>query len=804
MNYGRFFKLNQNLSDMVAGVTIFDYTELSACEGLASDNTPSPKYPISMTITDNAVRFKMHYCIYRCLDTKKDNPGDNPVPIYGFSIDDIKRQLNTTHTGDSYEQYEQNHNIVHIEEVILELPFTGFRVNELTETIKKSYIASFPQIYEKYQGDVDVSDDILTGNRFLDQLIKKELSDHNLDSDAISYSTLWLMDLYDNDGNINLQSKGKDDLIDKFLRKLLLDFMFDLKHSIVFQTCAEYDQMYSGLMSNYYFSALIHKCEYYYYRDLTTHAIIELEEKKKIIIKSRKLKKGKDKLLKKEEQRIIFLYAKELVAAEDKWASDIRNPLSEIHFKHDFPDDFSKSGKLSTCGQIATEMHSLIRERMTTTCWNSWFASPEEEMRRLYFPYKTYKNKKDVCNSFTLAEYFHHSPDLKDAHALSKECRSRSSRWFLNRSDFNDVLHLHLFKNANLIFLVLALLAFFIPLHYIENIEGLHNLLNRWNNGINNQYYILWISLGMLLIALGQWITIQYKLHKQYGQIEITYSRYVIKKFWIVAITALLFVLFVALFYIETEGVWTCVLRIIIQCICFLIICAFFIRDKIHPIKNGHLFLPKLTASIMTAWITLSRGFSLIFSFYSSVFVVIILIIIVLCFILYQVNKACPANSSYVSLAKVFKSFEFLIVSYCISLIVGLVVVNYVGEQYFEKSGYLNNSYHEYVDSHDTNILMYHSELIQPDFSKMDTTQVKVLQYNKHNKQSSPKRHPNRHLRAKQVRKDQPTVIRIPIFGDKHYIFVAPRLWLLTSLLAMFVGVFLQMLFFQEKQMTDI
>ena len=37
MNIGRFFRLNQNLSVIVEGVVVYDYTGLPAYQGLAQD-----------------------------------------------------------------------------------------------------------------------------------------------------------------------------------------------------------------------------------------------------------------------------------------------------------------------------------------------------------------------------------------------------------------------------------------------------------------------------------------------------------------------------------------------------------------------------------------------------------------------------------------------------------------------------------------------------------------------------------------------------------------------------------------------
>ena len=816
MNFGRFFKLNQNLSSTVNGLTIFDYTELPAYEGLDSNNPMSPKFPISISITDNSVRFKMHYCVYRCSnDVRQEShkQDKDPYPYYGFSIEDIRRKLYKKYPKETSDQ--DIINAVHIEEIILELPFAGFKANRLTEIIKKSYIASFPQIYEEFESDK--SD--LTGNQFLDILIQEKLMDKNIKTDAVSYSTLWLMDLYDNNGKLCLNN-NKNALIDKFLRKLLLDFMFDLKHSDVFQTSVNYDRMYSGLMSDYYFSALMHKCEYYYYRDLTTQAIKTFEEKKALIKQSNKSVEYKKRILDKEEKQIIVLYGKELCKTEEQWADDIRNPMSEKYFGHNIPDEFSKTGR-TQWGRLLTEMCSLFGERMSTSCWNYWFASPEEEMRRIFFPYKTYKENRDMCNSIIFTEYFCNSDNIMEIKPRSRESRGITSRWFLNRYDFNDVLHLHLFKRANSLFLAIAITILFV-LWYSESTERLIDLLSFSYQMIN-----LLPSIIMIIVLLAFTIAIAFRLwhiimDTQYNRIEVIHFQYIIKKICIllqVTVTILL-ALFVIRSFINNNILqcWTHIVDFIML-VLFVVyfIVHLFLREKIplnkyirhymsvsiHPVKSGHLFLPKLTASIMTAWLTLSRGLQYFIPFFESYFYVITLIVIVFGFILFQINRVCPANSAY---AKVFKSIEFLIISYFISLIVGLVVLNFSGKHYLNEQEYYNEKHSEYIDKNSSSVVLFY---YKNNGNKDNIKNSDFLNYwYDFTKNRSGEKQINDNEKYKKINLEHPkvirTVIRLPLIGSTKGILIIPRLLLMSSVLAMFVGVFLQMLFFQEKQMTDI
>lgn len=266
-------------------VSRYDYVDLPAYFGPSEDNPMSPKYPISVTITSETVCFRLHYSAF-----KLDKSGDCEFPQYAYDIDDInKKTLN---------RKQVDIGMAHMEEVVLELPFSDISSSSLSDTIKNIYNSTFPQV---------IDENTSMGGRYLEQLIKKRFpikKDEQSESvedilyknlrkvsdETSSYSTLWLMDLV-RDNRIYLYSKQKViddkakkeneiDVITGFLRKLLLDFMFDLKHSDVFQNSANYQKMYSGLMSDFFFSALMHKCEYYYYRKLTKQAIEKAGKKR--------------------------------------------------------------------------------------------------------------------------------------------------------------------------------------------------------------------------------------------------------------------------------------------------------------------------------------------------------------------------------------------------------------------------------------------------------------------------------------------------------------------------------------------
>ena len=62
---------------------------------------------------------------------------------------------------------------------------------------------------------------------------------------------------------------------------------------------------------------------------------------------------------------------------------------------------------------------------------------------------------------------------------------------------------------------------------------------------------------------------------------------------------------------------------------------------------------------------------------------------------MYEINRIAPHSSP---LRKLLRSLELLIISYFISLFVGLVVVNFLGEKYLERGGYMKDYYEQYVN----------------------------------------------------------------------------------------------------------
>jgi len=249
-----------------------------------------------------------------------------------------------------------------------------------------------------------------------------------------------------------------------------------------------------------------------------------------------------------------------------------------------------------------------------------------------------------------------------------------------------------------------------------------------------------------------------------------------------------------------------------------------FCKPYAHPIESLHLLLPKLIASITAAWLTIAMGFDALAAFFdSSVYwsTMSIIIIVVFCFILYQIDRGLPQSSSWL---KVFRSFEMLIISYSLSLCIGVIIINFIGGRYLERSGALNDYYDEYVceqgkapiivniNSEDTLISISKDESIAYPTFETARERLKLLRQ-KYTKLkvahdtillSSPyPGNPEVVITNHKLVDEEPVYVRKEILYSKRGLFIIQDFLVMFSFVAMFIGVFLQMVFFDRKKMTE-
>lgn len=619
MNYGRYFKLNQVVSKVVDGVTVYDYIDLPAFFGPSVDTPQTPKYPISVTITSDAVLFRVHYSCFKAENEKES------APEYRMHLDEV---LALDNPGWSL-------STVHLEEIIMELPFVD--TYRLADNITEVYSTLFPMPV----GDKDIN----YGGRFFFKLLEKRYrgEDGNKKSvewkmyenlrknakDRLSYSQLAEMGVEEE----SIYEKGKD--VNIFLRKLLLDFLFDLRHSDIFQLNPHYRQMLSGLMSDYYFASLMHKCEYYYQRELVYNYKEVGDEEKGI--KEKKDKEEKSKEEKDKEKRMIDLYCRDFFRSEDHWMHDILNPQSEREFDT-----------------------------------GSWFQPPEEEMRRLYLKEESGFRSVDKLIGDLRLRKGEHGEEVGKMVAGHDRNREAASRWFLQRYDFVDILRLHFFPDApNIFFSTVFVICVLFSIPPVP-----------------------------ILIPVG------------------------------IGVALFLTLLVTAVLNMLNRG------------------------DNIleHFIACLHIFMPRMVAAIATAWLTLALCYELIVSVFAlnPAWIVIILITIGLAmFVLHKINLCIPRVGSR---DKGIRTGQFLLLSYFVSAIVGIVLIACVGKPFMIEHGNMTD--------------------LSTAYSLCDTLKESGVQEY--------------------------------LFEKYHFVFVLRKLTVTFSFVAMFIGIFIQLIIGEEKQMTEL
>lgn len=807
MNYGKYFRLNLKESKVVDGIAVYDYIDLPAYFGRSK--SISPKYPITAVICQDSVRFRLHYCAY------KVEQEEGKVFQYFYSSEEALKK----HCVEV--------RMVHMQEIILELPFVNEVKESLTDAINNIYFTSFPLL------GADCNTEKKDNEGFIYQLLSKryrpdkwnwETSNtieeesykslqKNIDGDK-SYSTLWLMGLQregihedkqegpkyidltdgeDEENNVKAKYVG-------FLRKLLLDFMFDLAHSDIFQSSPNYTAMYSGLKSNFLFSALMHKCEYYYYRGLTLDAISDVEKLGAIP------KDDKDN----RKKFIRELYATKLFEAEKAWVEDITNPLAEQYFKES-DDDFLSHEQASIWKKIKNwwekgNRFKVLRESFRNwlnesfrTCIfvtrPNWFADPEEEMRRVCFTMKDIDSKKNhLCNSETVAEYL----NIKSRDGVM-DLRVHISRWFLRRNAFLDVLHLHVFKYAHI---TIPILIFCIAGWMLLSGSTFFSQ-DWWCTTPIMWRIILGTWLAGLVVSLSMWIILTYYTPKLDNKRDIDVlegwrKRLVAKRmfWWVIFGGVDLSLFFVAINAAPQYNIWALLAAVAFALVALILSWTDIIHIKL--VKNVHLLLPRLVASIAAAWLSLAIGNELFQSFFDALpswLTCGLLSFVVLFFILYEMNKSIPNKSG---LVKLIRSIEMLVASYLVSIVVGLFIINFTGERFMERSGYLETFHSEYLaNTGDSAKFVYNQDyyykegaLSKDSLNRDYLNDLENLTITRHGAEESS---------------CGPVITywEVQVGDETHRFFVLRDFLIQFAFLAMFIGVFIQMIF-EEKSITDM
>lgn len=455
-------------------------------------------------------------------------------------------------------------------------------------------------------------------------------------------------------------------------------------------------------MSDYYFSALVHKCEYYYNR----HRIYNLYKEESSDGNSNK-------------ERIKKLYLEQLVESEKNWIDDIISPLSEQYFEYLEPAEHKKRFELKNIP--------------------SWFANPEEEMRRVHLVLRKY-NSEGITRTLKLRKE-KDVPSSQRILRVSRQIRYDSSKWFLKRYDFHDLFALHLFPIAN--YVITAAIALVMGLLTFSQ---------------SSTTYLLLGALGALVLIMTASV-----LWRSYNH-ELLHRFRPLKLFRI-------------------------------------------------PL---HLMLPRLVASIATAWFTLTLGFDLFNSFFDSTpswLTITFVCTIIFFFVLFKINQITP-NQHWGR--KWLRGIELMMISFMISFSIGIVMVNFLGQNYIERGGTISDFYDQYVyttdDIKQNSLKTFESKIKNGRFFIYDNGRAncsETLDSLKDDSLVSFKRLQNELTNVFHTDKNGTKISNRPLAKVTPVlnigIFELRNFTITFSFVAMFIGIFIQLIIFGDnKQMTEL
>ena len=489
MNHGKFFSLDLSASRIEDGIAVFDYTDIFDANIAEGTSNITPRSPIFVSITSTSVKFILQYCVYLNKDKQE------------FVAEIDPKDIN-----------DGNFAIRHMEEVLIELPITTTSGLPLAATLKRLYSTPFPIDLNKTSITNDSEKEKNTERNYILDLIEQRYGerpneganknvnveyqlkrDNDKNPENIHYSCLSIWNLWKADAK-QYVLYDEENKYNKVLRKLILDFFFDMIHSDVFKNSVHHNEMYSTFMSDFFCSAIIRKAEYYYQRALVNQQDTDPQK----ITNS------------------ISIYAENLEIAEQQWVKCIQARESDRHFEFQpkwFEPD--NSVKKSCLGNFKSWLKEIFCPLYQLSNPDSWFASPEDELRGV----TNHSRKDDIaCSRHLLFRVKKSKSPTIDQSYFSQnnisiqQRTAESSKWLLKRYAFKDAYQLAWGKYLDIINLIVVAAIILI------------SFFGFWNKLVPQ---ILVLLVGVILIFCTVFYTIKHKNAVTFDKTIFLYPRLV-------------------------------------------------------------------------------------------------------------------------------------------------------------------------------------------------------------------------------------------------------------------------------------
>lgn len=281
MNYGKWFTLDLEASDLRHGINVFNYRGFKfykkdapkEFEKEEDGEQTTPEYPIFAVLNADGVHFCCHYALLSP-SSKDEDSNNGKLPIY--HQDNMILSLECS--GNTHTSRDFHH-----------------RINE-----------AFCAVYPRKNNPIEDG----TGDAFFKQFKSQTLRGiGELEAEkGVTYSSLEVFrkQQIDEDWDVTEYTHF-------VVRKLFLDFLYDFEHTDVFQNSPNYDTVYSRFHEDLLFDAIAKKAEYYYQKKLCENVFCNT----------------KDRF---EDKNYLLANLENYVYAEHHWVECILNPQSDKLF----------------------------------------------------------------------------------------------------------------------------------------------------------------------------------------------------------------------------------------------------------------------------------------------------------------------------------------------------------------------------------------------------------------------------------------------------------------------------------------
>ena len=534
--------------------------------------------------------------------------------------------------------------IRHMEEVLIELPLTPTNGQSLTATLKRLYLTPFPiqlkeeknyilELIEKRYNKEGQAPNDPNGHNYLHYQYELKQQADTSPSN-ITYSSLPVYELLKKNG---YELYTLHTIKDKKTNEKKYDKVLQKLVLDFF-----FDMMHSDVFKN---SAHYDQMYSTFMSDFFCAAIIRKAE----YYYQRALVND----LYSNNQSIsdsINIYAANLEKAEKHWIECIQSPEADKHFEFQ-PNWFEPNAEKKLCDKLYKAWRhtwNFIYPFYKRVESDYWFAPPEEELQRVYYheKYSDITCSQHLCSKTKKRSLTH--PISKDKDILQQRA-SASTKWLLKRYNFKDANRVvwWFFPWANTIYLFL-LIAFITLVVGQRNGDGI--LLKLYNTFYN------------FIESIADFIQLGFS--------------------WLYDKTLAL----VQLLGIPTWLMWA-----------FAIILIGLAIYVLYRSGRVHFLFPRLIASITTAWLTITLGEDLYKAFFDidlNSWSLFLIILFIWAFVIYEVHRIVPKIEVW---RKLLRAGELMIISFAISLAVGICVINFTGDRMLVRSGILPKMYRDNV-----------------------------------------------------------------------------------------------------------